>query len=131
MGPQSSEINVAEPVSCQMHGKRHGDPVATGVVCNGRSANCDVIVSTGEVQLRTCKLTKSILKQMPEPTDLNEFIRDTRDRQDCFVGWMHGSVLGDDHVRWLIYKNLAGEYRRWNSSPNSERIKKTVQLYVI
>lgn len=70
-----------------------------------------VIVNTAQLELRTAKLTKSILNQIPKVDripatcmDKGHFI------PDKVVGWIHGSVLGDSYQTIFLLKLSEGEY---------------------
>ena len=70
----------------------------------------DVTVKTAVLELRTCKMTKSILKQLPvigyhDANRLAIFKSDGNEDGSRVVGWVHGTVLGDDFKRWLIVMN--------------------------
>jgi hypothetical protein len=91
----------------------------------------DVTVKTAEVELRTARLTKSILKQMPvmEYDALKPYLRaDGNERPDAVLGWIHGSVLGDDN-QWLIIKTGEGTYGRYNAMRGT--CSRYPQIYVI
>ena len=90
----------------------------------------DVIVKTAELQLKTAKLTKSILKQMRviTYTELADLNRKFPDRSNV-VGWVHGSVLGDDHSTIVIMKLEEGNYGKYEGMHESRA--KYEQIYII
>lgn len=94
----------------------------------------EVKVRTAELELRTAKLTKSILKQMPT-MDYREAVRlgvlksDGNEQPDAVVGWVHGSVLGDEWKNWLILRVGEGAYARMEASMDAA--KKYPQIYVV
>lgn len=101
----------------------------------------DVKVKTMDLELRTVRLTKAILKQLPvvshdkvrhliNPTDGHPH-KDALDggHPQGFIGWVHGSVLGDEDLKWLIVKFGEGDYGRFAAMP--ETLKGVVQIYIV
>ena len=101
-----------------------------------------VTVRTGEVQLRTCKLNKSIIKQMPilayrDLVDKNILLgseiaaEDENKRLDTYiVGWISGAGIGESASdTWLIIKTGEGDYGRF--SAHFEHRKRFNQIYII
>lgn len=92
----------------------------------------DVVVKTAELELRTAKLTKSILKQMPtmDYKTLKPFLGEKGHINDgVVIGWINGSVLGEDWDRYLILKTGEGTYGKYKCSQDtSERYS---QIYIV
>lgn len=84
----------------------------------------DVIVNTASLELRTCKLTKSLLKQMRR-TDT------TGVKSEDVVGWVHGSVLDptEDYNTWLVVKVGEGDYVLVSVMQDKRKLFK--QIYVV
>lgn len=77
-------------------------------------------VQINEVTLRvtTVKLTKSLFKQMQVVTydDIKHLLKsDGNEVQGAFIGWVHGSVIGDEWVKWMIVRLKEGQYGRYNA----------------
>ena len=93
----------------------------------------DVTVKTCTMELRTCKLTKSLLKQLPIVTysdGLQPLLRaDGNEKSECVVGWVHGSVLGDEWKKWLILKTGEGQYARYDAMDGT--CKKYPQIFIV
>lgn len=96
----------------------------------------DVKIKTVELELRTVKLTKALLKQI---TEIHVEIR--RDGTVWYapsygaqmvevkvIGWVHGSVIGEDYQTWLIVDLGDGDYGR--ASVNQDHRKRFKQIYV-
>lgn len=91
-----------------------------------------VVVKTGELELRTVKLTKSILKQLPilDYDQMKPLLKsDGNIKPEVVVGWVHGSVLGDDWETWLILKVSEGSYGRYSAMVNSRQ--KHQQIFIV
>jgi hypothetical protein len=96
------------------------------------AATKDVTVKTVDLELRTVRLTKSVLKQIPELgfEQIKPLLRADGNLQDGkVVGWVHGSVLGDDFKRWLIVRTGEGEYGRFDAMQST--VKAFPQIYVV
>lgn len=92
----------------------------------------DVTVRTVDVELRTAKLSKSILKQMPVllMESVRPLLKANGDEDpDKVVGWVHGSVLGDDYKKWLIFKIGERLYGRYDAMDGTCR--KYKQIYIV
>ncbi len=66
----------------------------------------EVTVRIAEVQLRTCKLTKALLKQARQLQHLDKGLRDESgtDVNEKCIGWVHGAALGlDEWTRYLVF----------------------------
>jgi hypothetical protein len=78
----------------------------------------EVTVKTAEIELKTARLTKSILKQMRAvETFSKDYLPGGKEAQDekyKVIGWVHGSVLESDetHWHWLIVQLRPGEFVR-------------------
>lgn len=72
----------------------------------------DVTVKVGEVTLRTCKLTKSILNQIPRVHRLPQGTYDEKGNlvPEKVVGWLSGTVLGDKYSTIILFKLDEGDY---------------------
>lgn len=134
----------------------------------------DVVLSTTNVELRTCKLTKTVLKQLPichEYGSLRALIsssirspsEDARLKEieakystpegateeerkeaeelskrrsfyqflkDFTLGWIHGSVMGDEYSRYLLVQVEPGQYALY-ANPHMETLKKFKQIFVV
>ena len=93
----------------------------------------DIIVNVGEVQLRTCKLTKSILQQMQD-LDTQQFLaakRKHEEGQGVFevIGWINGVALKREHETLLVVKVGEGDYRLF--SAHFEKRRQFPQLYIV
>lgn len=93
----------------------------------------DVMVRTMELELRTAKLNKSILRQMKVEHDFHKirpYLADDETKK-AVIGWVHGSVIesGEDYHRWLIINVAPGDYVRFKAMP--ETAEKFKQIYVI
>jgi hypothetical protein len=92
----------------------------------------EVTVRTQTVELRATKLTKSILKQMPclDYDQMKPLLKaDGNEKPECVVGWVHGSVFGEDHETWLIFKIGEGLYGRYSMMQHAR--KKYPQIYIV
>lgn len=69
----------------------------------------EVTVKTTSLELRTVKLTKSIFKQLPI-IGYHDMMALLKSQPDCVVGWVHGSVVGEDHKTFLIMRRSEGVY---------------------
>jgi hypothetical protein len=75
----------------------------------------DVEVKVAELQVRTLKLTRNLLKQIPSIDRAPEnCMADGKLKADKVVGWIHGSVLGDEWTRYVLLNLGDGEYRLMN-----------------
>jgi hypothetical protein len=134
----------------------------------------EVKLAVAMVELRTCKLSKPILKQFPIANsydDLRKFLstnirspyEDQRLRtieakystkagateaehqeakelaqkksfatymQEYTVGWIAGTVMGDEFTRFLLVQTEPGQYVLYRN-PHSETVNKFKQLFVI
>jgi hypothetical protein len=74
----------------------------------------DIKIREVELSLRTVKLTKQLLKQMP-------ILRDYPDKAALYekggefkpgvaIGWIHGLLLGDEFARYLLINRGDGDY---------------------
>jgi hypothetical protein len=97
----------------------------------------DVNVKTVSLELKTCKLTKAILKQIPMisysqyANVRSVFTEEGHEVAECVIGWVHGSVLGADHDHWLIVKTPDG-YGRLNIGLGGNDLrKKYPQIYIV
>lgn len=92
----------------------------------------DVTVKTIDLQLRTVKLTKGILKQLPELSyeQMRPLMEATgHENPDCVLGWVHGSVLGVDYETLLIMKVAEGQYGIYKAM-HPTRLKYQ-QIYIV
>lgn len=134
-------------------------------------------LSVAQVELRTCKLSKAILKQFPVINDWESLrqrvsgnIRSPFEDQqlkrieakystdstlpgatdeelarakelagkksfssylqEYVVGWVHGSVFGDEHDRYLLLQVEPGQYVLYRN-PHFETVAKFKQVFVI
>lgn len=101
-----------------------------------------VVVRTATLELTTTKLTKNILRQMPRVSydTVRKLLKKPDDpakeqfSDDIVVGWIHGSVFGDPHDRWLLLKTGDNEYGLLNVlSGTIEHFKEQgmKQIYVV
>lgn len=89
----------------------------------------DVQVKTATLELRTAKLNKSILKQMPTFT-AQKFLELVKPENPAeIIGWVDGSVLGNDSDTWLILKLPDGTYAKYSTGP--QRREKHPQIYIV
>jgi hypothetical protein len=73
-----------------------------------------------------------VLRQIPELgyEQIKPLLKADGNFQDSkIVGWVHGSVLGEDFKRWLIVKTGEGEYGRFDAMQST--IKNFSQIYVM
>lgn len=90
----------------------------------------DVTVRTATLELRTCKLTKSLLKQIPELKSLRGLVDDKgKELKDKVVGWVHGSVLGEDWQTWLIFSLGEGCYGKYEVMQSKRDL--FPQIYIV
>jgi hypothetical protein len=71
----------------------------------------DVNVRMADLQIRTTRLTRALLKQFRR---LQSIPRDWTDggrlKLDHVVGWFHGSVLGDEFALYTLLTDKKGDY---------------------
>lgn len=104
----------------------------------------EVTVRTGEVEVRSTRLTKSLLKQIEpvENPNISEYLpggAKMTDPKAGVVGWVHGTVLEADenYWRWLVVRVAEGDYVRIRLTKDTvDRIvaKRNIsvpQLYVV
>ncbi len=92
----------------------------------------EVKVQTAELELRTAKLTKALLKQLPVLglQEIRPFLKpDGNEKPECILGWVHGSVLGDDWKCWLIVRLGPGSYGRYDAMKST--CVRYPQIYVV
>ncbi len=99
----------------------------------------DVKVRTLDVEVRTVKLTKSLLKQFQiicHFSEARKYLPGGTENQDPagespIIGWVHGSVLEADDKwgRWLIIRVGPGDFRRWQCMEDTA--SKYDQIYIV
>lgn len=96
----------------------------------------EITVNEVKVELRTVKLTKGLLKQMKPIDRVSDapyrFMMDDKGnlKPEHVVGWVHGSVLGDDYNAWIILTPAPGEYLRYNCGCMTSLTKNIKQIYI-
>lgn len=91
-----------------------------------------VTVKVGELEVRTARLTKAILKQIPLLSfdQFKGYVRpDGNEKPEAVVGWVHGSVLGKDFETLVIIKTGEGTYGMFKGMSN-HRVKYP-QIFVV
>lgn len=97
----------------------------------------EVKVRTAEVTLTTVRLSRAVLKQMPELgyEEMKPLLMsgstgpEEQLKAGAVVGWVHGSVLGDEWKRWLIINTGEGTYGRYDAMQGLAN--RYPQLYVV
>ncbi len=89
-------------------------------------------VPTVSLELRTVKLTKSLLLQIPK---LERLPKDSHDAQgnilpERCVGWVHGSVLGDKLSTAIIFITEDG-YGVYVYSGSANALKGIKRVYIV
>lgn len=90
----------------------------------------DVIVNTAVIELRTCKLNKTILKQLRNLTyeNLREIGQEAFDKM--VAGWVDtDSILNDGSSTTLIVRLTEGDYARFNA--HYEQRKRFPQIFIV
>lgn len=97
----------------------------------------DVQINELKLSLTTVKLTKALFKQMPIlGYDTVRLLLRTDTQEEKFkddkavVGWVHGSVTGDEYKRWLILKTGEGSYGRYDVMETTIQKHNAKQIYL-
>lgn len=97
----------------------------------------EVRVKTMDVEIRTTKLTKSLLKQfrvLYNFSDVRPYLPGGHEAQAegiGAIGWVAGSVLDpqEDYAIWLVIRVGEGDYARFRCTP--DLAGKFSQIYVV
>lgn len=92
----------------------------------------DVKVIEVKLEMRTLKLTKSLLKQMRTLENLRGLTDEKTGniRPENVVGWIHGSVLGDDWSAILLLDLSGGDYAIYKGYGLKEAQRRYKQIYL-
>lgn len=98
----------------------------------------DVKVNTVELTLTTVKLTAKIVKQIPRvgydrirPLLAKPDESDKPKKPEQFVGWLHGTAVGDDQYQTYILVNFGdGEYGLLNCMKTTVDKLGLKQIYI-
>lgn len=91
----------------------------------------EVKMNVASLELRTVKLTKAILKQIRTARyeEIKHLLKpDGNEDPQYVVGWIHGSVLGDEWKQFLLFRMPDGEYRLFDAG--NSVCKKYQQIFV-
>jgi hypothetical protein len=88
----------------------------------------DVNVRTAELTVVTVRLTVKLLKQM-RTLQWDEVRKLIKDGELPTIGWVHGSVLGDEWSAWLLLDLGKGQWGKYSYSLTDAQ-KKYTQLYL-
>lgn len=91
-------------------------------------------VNTATLELRTVKLTKGLLQQIPMVHRLPEgtYDKDGNILPEKVVGWIHGSVLGDKHATAILFNLGGGEYRVFMYPGTRQKCLRDIkQIYIV
>jgi hypothetical protein len=91
----------------------------------------EIKVNSATVELRTVKLTRALLKQMPRLTyrEIGPLCEGGSLKPEHVVGWIHGSVLGDEWSRYALVAVRPGEYGVAELADHDT--KKYKQIYIV
>lgn len=92
----------------------------------------EVKVTTATIEIRTVKLTKALLKQFRRLDRVPTYWLDDKGnpKAEHVVGWLHGSVLGDEFNEYSLWTNGQGDY--WLYPYTGDKVKQmTKQIYVV
>jgi hypothetical protein len=90
-------------------------------------------VRTATLEITTAKLTTKLLKQMQiiEYRRLHDIQRNAIEKKqpDPILGWVDGSVLGDQYMPWFIVNAGEGSYVRYFGTPTMQ--SQYPQIFVV
>lgn len=93
----------------------------------------DVNIRQANVEIRTVKLTKALLKQFRKlrGTEIpDKWLDENREfKPEFLIGWFRGTVLGEEFQDFTLLTNNNGDYFIYAHVSNSTR-KNCKQIYI-
>jgi hypothetical protein len=94
----------------------------------------EVKINSVKLELTTVKLTKALFKQLVVLNygDFHHLLNEQGEFQDgVAVGWVHGSVTGDEYRKWLILQTAPGQYGRYDAMNDTIAKTGAKQIYLV